>query len=234
MRTLLLLSGLLCDETVWDGVVQRLDDTATVQPFAFPDFHSIVAMAEYVLRTAPAQFALAGHSMGGRVALELVRQAPHRVTGLALLNTGVHPLREGEAESRGRLVRLAFEQGMTALAAEWLPPMLGAQPARRAQVMPGLVAMVERQTPASFAAQITALLDRPDAESVLPLVRVPSLLAGGTADNWSPLAQHEAMRRQLARATLVAIEDAGHMAPVEQPEAVARALAAWLGTLPAI
>ena len=84
--------------------------------------------------------------MGGRVALEIFRLANERVLGMALLNSGVHPLRAGEIESRGRLVKLAQERGMSAVAADWLPPMMGASLARVAQVMPRLRAMVERQT----------------------------------------------------------------------------------------
>jgi pimeloyl-ACP methyl ester carboxylesterase len=88
--------------------------------------------------------------------------------------------------------------------------------------------MVERATADSFAAQQAALLDRPDGASVLASIDVPVLLASGRADQWSPLAQHEDMRRLNPAARLVAIEDAGHMAPIEQPAAVAAALREWL------
>jgi pimeloyl-ACP methyl ester carboxylesterase len=158
----------------------------------------------------------------------MYRQAKDRILGLALLNTGVHPLRAGEIESRRRLVKLAKERGMSAVAAEWLPPMMGASTARVAQVMPKLTAMVERQTADSFAAQTKALLERPDAVAVLPTIDVPTLLASGTSDMWSPLAQHEEIRGQIFEAALVAIDDAGHMAPAEQPHAVAAALRAWM------
>jgi len=228
MRSLLLLSGLLCDETVWVDAAQDLKSAADVRFASFPGFDSIQTMADQVLRTAPQQFLVAGHSMGGRVALEVFRRAKERVLGLALLNTGVHPLRAGEIESRGRLVKLANERGMSAVAADWLPPMMGAPKARAAQVMPKLRDMVERQTAESFAAQTKALLERPDAVGVLPTINVPTLLASGTADTWSPLAQHEEIRRQIFEATLVAIEDAGHMAPAEQPHAIAAAIRAWM------
>lgn len=231
MRTLLFLSGLLCDETIWADVVERLAGAADIRIVAFPGFDAIGKMAAHALSIGPERFAIAGHSMGGRVALEVVRRAPHRIEGLALLNTGIHPRREEEIQSRGRLVKLARDQGMSALAAEWLPPMMGASPARIAQVMPRLTAMVERANPDSFAGQIRALLDRPDAASVLPLIEVPTLLVGATRDTWSPLAQHKDMQRLIPRATLVAIEDAGHMSPVEQPDAVASALRSWLGRL---
>jgi pimeloyl-ACP methyl ester carboxylesterase len=228
MRTLLLLSGLLCDETVWVDAAQELKSTAEVRIASFQGFDSIQAMAEHALRMAPQQFLVAGHSMGGRVALEIFRQAKERVLGLALLNSGVHPLRAGEIESRGRLVKMARERGMSAVAAAWLPPMMGASKARVAQVMPKLQAMVERQTAESFGAQTKALLERPDAVRVLPTIEVPTLLASGTSDTWSPLMQHEEICRQIAGATLVAIEDSGHMAPAEQPHAVAAAMRPWI------
>ena len=228
MRTLLLLSGLLCDETVWVDAARVLKSAADVRIVSFQGFDSIQAMAGHVLRMAPQRFLVAGHSMGGRVALEIFRQAKERVLGLALLNTGVHPLRAGEIESRGRLVKLARERGMSAVAADWLPPMMGASPARVTEVMPKLQAMVERQTVESFSAQTKALIERPDAVLVLPTIEVPTLLASGTADTWSPLMQHEEIRRQISEATLVAIEDAGHMAPAEQPHAVAAAMRAWM------
>jgi pimeloyl-ACP methyl ester carboxylesterase len=228
MRSLLLLSGLLCDETVWVDAAQDLESAADVRIASFADFDSIRAMAEHVLRMAPQQFLVAGHSMGGRVALEMFRRARERVLGLALLNTGVHPLRAGEIESRGRLVKLARERGMSAVAADWLPPMMGATTIRVAQVMPKLRAMVERQSAVSFAAQTKALLERPDVVDILPTIHVPTLLASGTADTWSPLMQHEEIRRQIPGAKLVSIDDAGHMAPAEQPQAVAAALRAWI------
>jgi pimeloyl-ACP methyl ester carboxylesterase len=222
---------LLCDEVIWTDVANRLRDPADIRIVSFPGFSSIGAMAEHVLSIAPARFALAGHSMGGRVALEIVRRAPQRVIGLALLNTGVHPLREGEIESRGELVRIARERGMAAVAAAWLPPMMGSSASRIAELTPPLTAMIERATPEGFAAQIKALIERPDAEAVLPTITVPTLLLSGMADTWSPLAQHREMQLRIPHATLVGIEDAGHMAPIEQPEAVAHAMREWLGSL---
>src|SRR5664279_231361 len=155
-QPLLLLSGLLCDEAIWADIPQRLADVADVRIISFRGFSSIQAMAEHVLSQAPETFALAGHSMGGRVALEVMREAPRRVSGLALLNTGVHTVRDGEPQSRGRLLRLAHEQGMAALASEWLPPMMAAGATRNPDLLPRLTAMVQRSTPDSYAGQIKA------------------------------------------------------------------------------
>ena len=226
-----LLAGLLCDEEIWADVAARIAGIARVSILDFRGFASIAAMAEHVGATMSGRFAVAGHSMGGRVALELMRREGPRVTGLALLNTGIHPLAAQEPEARGRLVRLARERGMAALAAEWLPPMMG--PARSAddELMRRLTAMVERSTPEQFAAQIHALLNRPEAATVLAKVHVPLLLLAADQDRWSPVEQHEAMRRLNTSAALRIVRDAGHMAPVEQPGAVADALTDWIATI---
>jgi pimeloyl-ACP methyl ester carboxylesterase len=229
-QPLLLLSGLLCDETIWADIPRRLEDAADSRIISFSGYSSITGMAEHVLADAPERFAVAGHSMGGRVALEVIRLAPQRVLRLALLNTGVHTVRDGEPQSRGRLLRLAHEQGMSALAAEWLPPMM-AGGSRTMELMPRLVAMVERSTSESYAGQINALLNRPEALSVLPTISVPTLLLSGTEDTWSPVSQHETMRRRIPHATLFEIHGAGHMAPFERPDAVALALREWLATI---
>ncbi len=231
MPTLCLLCGLLSDETVWIDAAGGLQQRAAVRILSFGGFTSIAAMARHVLSEVPGDLLLAGHSMGGRVALEVLRQEPGRVRAVALLNTGVHPRADSEQASRGRLVEIARQQGMEALAAEWLPPMMGASPQRVAQVMPRLVEMVKRSTVESFAGQIKALLERPDARGVLPGIRVPTLLVSGSADQWSPPAQHREMQKSIAAARYLTIEDAGHMAPIEQPLAVARAIDQWLGRL---
>jgi pimeloyl-ACP methyl ester carboxylesterase len=225
---LLLLCGLLCDETIWADIPERLRDTADVRVVSFRGLSSIAGMAEHVLAAAPARFAMAGHSMGGRVALEVMRTAPERIIALALLNTGVHAVRDdGESQGRARLLRVAYEQGMAALAAAWLPPMMAAGP-RTAEIMPRLAAMVERSTIDSYAGQINALLNRPEASSVLPTIAVPTLLLSGSEDTWSPVSQHETMRRKIPHATLFEIHGAGHMTPFERPDAVAVALREWL------
>jgi len=225
---LALLCGLLCDEEIWREVVAALAADVDVRVFSFPGFSSISDMAGHVLASVQGRFAVAGHSMGGRVALEIVRRSEGRVTGVALLNTGVHPPAEHETASRGRLVSLARSAGMTALAAEWLPPMLNKSGPVRPDIQARLVAMVERYSPDSFAAQIRALLTRSDAAPVVATLQVPTLLLSATGDTWSPPAQHAAMRELCPAAELIIVPDAGHMLPIEQPTAVAAALDSWL------
>jgi len=186
-------------------------------------------MAERALAVFPGKVALVGFSMGGRVALEAVRRAPERVERLCLMDTGCGPTRDAEVPGRMALVELAHRDGMRALAARWLPPMV--HPAREADpaLLGPLTAMVERATPAQHERQIKALIDRPDATAVLPTIRCPTVVMAGRQDRWATLAQHEAMVAAIAGATLEVIEDAGHFTPVEQPEAVTAVLLRWIG-----
>jgi len=228
-ETLVLVPGLLCDELVWEHAVTAFAPGRQVIVPMLDTLDSIPAMAARLLADAPAHFALAGYSLGGRIALEVYRQAPQRVSRLALLDTGVHPCSAGEPARRHELVSLARSQGMRALARAWLPPMV--HPARSADpaVMAPLEAMVERRTPDTFRNQVTALLNRPDATPVLATVACPTLVLCGREDQWSPLAQHEAIAAQIRGARLAVIDDAAHFAPFERPAPVTDQLRTWLG-----
>ncbi len=229
--TLLMLCGLLSDAEVWYRVAQQLHDAADVHIIDFRGLDSIDSMVARVLGHRAARIALAGHSMGGRVALQTWRADPARVTAMALLNTGVHATASHEFEQRGRLVELARREGMRALAQAWLPGMLDAARVPDPDLFARLQAMVERESPEGFAAHIRALLNRPEAATVLSSISVPLLLVSATGDRWSPPAQHEAMQRQVPGARLEIIDNAGHMTPAEQPVIVADTLRKWLGAL---
>jgi pimeloyl-ACP methyl ester carboxylesterase len=231
--TLVLLPGLLCDDEVWSAQRAALEDRFELVVGRPGELNRLDHMARDVLEhvTAP-RFALAGHSMGGRVALEVMRLAPHRVTRLALLDTGTAPLaqgRTGEDERRGRLdlLALARREGMAAMGRQWARPMVHPDVVGSA-LFERIVAMVARSTPARMEAQIEALLHRPDAADVLRAVRCPLLLLCGREDQWSPPARHQAMQALVPGSTLCLIEHCGHMSPMEQPQAVSKALATWL------
>jgi hypothetical protein len=162
-----------------------------------------------------------------------MRKFGERVTGLALLNTGIHPATQLEPESRGRLLALAREQGMRAVAMHWLPPMMAKDSKARADLIDRSTAMVERQTIDSFAAQIHALLTRPNPRAVLADIRAPVALVSGSEDAWSPPKQHEEMHRLCAVSELTVIESAGHMSPIEKPAEVTAVLRSWLARVSA-
>lgn len=234
-QVLLLLPGLLCDATVWTHQRSALSAIADTVVPEYGSLDSISAMADKVLQEAPAQtFALAGHSMGGRVALEVVRKAPSRVARLALLDSGFEPIAAGEAgeqerAKRMRLLEIAKTQGMRAMGQQWAPGMVHPD-CVNTPLFEEILDMIERRTPAQFEAQINALLGRPDAAPVLASLRCPSLLVCGRQDAWSPYARHELMHQMIPApwSRLKAVEDCGHMSTMERPDAVSALLAQWL------
>ncbi len=228
------LPGLLCDASVFAHQVAALRPHADVVVADVSRQDSLQDMARAALALRDGPVVAVGHSMGARAALEMVRLAPERVVRLALLDTSVHPRREGEEANRQVLVDLADRDGMAALAERWLPPMVHEGRTADPALMEPLKAMVTRASPDQHRRQIRALLDRPDTRPLLPSIVCPTLVMVGRQDRWSPLAQHEEIAALIPDATLVVIEDSGHMAPVEQPEAVTRALLAWLGLEPAM
>ena len=223
-----LLCGILCDARVWQAQAEALGASHDVRVVAFDGHASIAAMAASVLAGAPPRFALAGHSMGGRVALEIVRSAPERVERLALLDTGYEGVAGGEAERRAPLVQRALDQGIDAIAATWALPMLA--PARRGDtaLVEAMLSMVGRRSAQVYADQTRALLGRPDASAVLPRIACPTMLLCGLDDGWSPPERHREMARLIPHSVLRLIDDCGHMAPMEQPLAVLLALDEWL------
>jgi pimeloyl-ACP methyl ester carboxylesterase len=231
MTPLVLLPGLLCDAAVWAPQMAALGRSCTVVDYGGAS--SLTRMAEVALAVAPpGRFALAGHSMGGRVALELQRLAPGRIERLALLDTGCQALPPGEAGERERSGRLALlvlaqREGMRAMAGKWARAML--HPSRiGGPVYEAVLEMFERRSPAIFEAQIEALLKRPEATPQLAAIVGPTLLLTGAQDDWSSPAQHRQMQQAIAGARLVVVPDCGHMSTLETPAAVSAALADWL------
>lgn len=227
------LPGLLCDRAVWEPQIAALSDRYDCIVADYGSAESLAAMASAALESAPATFSLIGHSMGGRVALEVLRRAPRRITRLALLDTGYQARPEGEAgeaEARRRygLLDIASSQGMRAMGRQWLRGMIHPERLRDEALVESILAMIERKTPAVFAAQIRALLERPSAETVLRAIRCPTLVLCGREDSWSPLARHEQMAGMIPGARLAVIEESGHMVTLERPAEATAALASWL------
>jgi pimeloyl-ACP methyl ester carboxylesterase len=171
--------------------------------------------------------------MGGRVALEMLRLAPQRVVRLALLDSGIDPKAPGvagadEEAKRNALVVLAQRNGMRAMGMQWARGMV--HPSRLdTPLFDEIIAMIERKSLAVYEGQIRALLNRPNGRPVLAGAPRPTLLLCGRQDAWSPLGRHEEMQRLLPGSRLTVIEESGHMATMEQPDAVNTSLLDWLG-----
>ena len=217
-----------------------LNDVADVVCMEWaPQHNSIRAMADAVLQWAPPSFALAGHSMGGRVAFQILRLAPDRVTKVALFNTGADARPPGEAgeneeRNRRRLLEIAQSQGMRPMAIEWLKGMIPPYRQNDNALVEQIVAMFERKSPELFEIQMLALLGRPNATPFLPHILCPALVLTGFEDGVALVndpAAHLEMARALPRSELVVIPHCGHMSTMERPDEVTAAMRAWLNRL---
>jgi len=218
----------LCDEEVWQGQLPALRAQYDVRVVSFQAFDTLAAMAGHVLDGAPEQFSLAGHSMGGRVALEVYRRAAGRVTRLALLDSGFEPPSRDEAQKRGAMVERAAAEGIEAIAESWARPMIGRSNQADADLLARIVGMVGRMSPQIYARQTRALLSRPDAADVLATVACPTLILCGQEDAWSPPERHQRMAEMIPGAQLRLIDRCGHMSMMERPAEVLAALGEWM------
>jgi len=193
-----------------------------------PQHDSILAMAEAVLRWAPPTFALAGHSMGGRVAFQVYRLAPERVTKIAVMNTGSDARSETEELGRRKLLSIARSEGMRPMAVEWLKGMIPAFRQSDTALVEEIIKMFERKSPDLFEIQMLALLGRPNATPLLSHILCPALVLTGFDDAWSPPARHLEMAQSIRLSELVVIPKCGHMSTMERPEEVTAAMREWL------
>lgn len=229
-QPLVLLPGLLCDAALWEPQLSELADIAR---FWVPDltgYETIREMGESVLRDAPwKEFALAGLSMGGYVALEVMRQAPQRVTKLALLDSRARPETPDETERRQQLMKLAqTERGFTPVTNRMLPLMLHESRVKEVPLVNVIRDMANRTGVEAYLRQQRAIISRPDFRPGLPDIKCPTLVLCGREDQLTPLECSEEMAAAIPGARLVVAEQCGHLSTLERPEAVNAAMRAWL------
>jgi pimeloyl-ACP methyl ester carboxylesterase len=233
---LLFLPGLICDARIYAPQTAAFVGSLALDGYGLAD--SLPDMARIALAAADAAGAdkldVFGHSMGGRIALELYRLAPDRVRRLALVSTGIHAVSPKEPESRAALQAIGHEQGFAALVDHWLPPMVADANRADPAIYGAAREMCLSKDQAMFDAQIRALLGRPEIISLLPQIACPVLVMTGELDAWSPPKQHQAMADLLPDAELVIVPGAGHMIQLEAPGAVNTAIANWLARPAAI
>lgn len=224
---LLLLPGLLCDERLWHDQVRDLSDIAVPQIADLTQDDTVAAMAARTLAAAPARFALAGLSMGGYVAFEILRQQPERVLRLALLDTSASP------DSPERAVQRRAELGspsagrFVGVTRQLLPTLVHARHVRDA-VGDEVRAMAQRVGAAAYRRQQAAILGRPDSRPVLASIAVPTLVVVGENDVRTPPREAEAIHQGVTGSTLVPLPECGHLPPMESPEATTGLLRQWL------
>lgn len=225
---LLLLPGTLCDAQMWQQQMNELSDVAACAVIALEQ-NSIQAMAQTVLAQAPERFALAGFSMGGIVAIEIMRQAPNRVQKLALMDTNPNPPRQEQIDGWKMFIQMAHDGQFSAITPKYLlPNMIHPERNNDKEMVSTILNMAESVGKETMIQQMTALMNRPDGRDVLPAISCPTLLLTGRQDVLCTVGMHEEMRDMIPEAQLTIIEDSGHMTTLEQPTAVTEALRQWL------
>ena len=225
---LILIPGLMCDARAFLPQIMTLSKGRTITIALPMPGATVEEISARILAGAPQKFVLVGHGLGGDVALDIVRRAADRVTRIVLLSTD--PLAEAPAIAAAREARMiAAGAGRLAEAMGDEVPMSSlANCPLRQEVFATLKAMALDLGPEVFVAQSRAMQRRPDQQKTLRRAMLPALILAGAEDRMVPLRRQELVAGLMPFAKLVVIDNASHMAPLEQPQAVTDALEAFL------
>lgn len=227
-QPIVLIPGLTATPRFYEPVLPALWRFGPVTVADHTRDDSMAAIARRILASAPPRFALAGHSMGGYVALEVMRQAPERVAKLALLDTAARADTPEQTGRRRQQIAIAAGGKMQAIVDLQFPNLV--HPARRtdAALRRACDLMAEETGAEAFVRQQTAIIGRPDSRPSLAAIGCPTMILVGEQDAVTPLERSQEMAAAIAGARLVVVPECGHMCVLEQPARVAAELAAWL------
>ena len=222
-ENVLLLPGMMCDERLWSHQIAAISLPVYVADLSKSD--NLGEMAEQVLAEAPPRFALAGLSMGGILAFEILRQAPERVTHVALLDTNPHPDSPNKKALRFEQIAIAASGKLEQLAVESLKPLYLAEKNRNNErILQTVLDMALKLGPDVFERQSLAVMNRPDSVPGLAGISCPSSVICGREDAICPVRFHELMASEIPDANLVVIDDCGHLSSMEAPTGVTEEL----------
>jgi pimeloyl-ACP methyl ester carboxylesterase len=227
-NALVLLPGLLCDRRLWVQQIVGLDDVARSSVIDLSTCDSIEEMADVVLHQSPERFALAGFSMGGCVALEILARAPERVQCLALLSTRAAGLLPAVRQHYEEVISNLEAGGMDAYLAGAFPKYVAAEKVRDEGIRQTFFAMGRDLGTEAAVRQMRALLAYPGFRGALNQIACPTVLICGMEDQRTPIDVHREMAAAVPGAQLSVISKSGHFTPLEQPAAVTEALRRWL------
>jgi pimeloyl-ACP methyl ester carboxylesterase len=226
---LVLVPGLLCDALLWTDQIAALEGEFTCWVADHTRSETMAGVAADVLRDAPFErFALAGLSMGGYIALEMVRQAPQRVQRLALLDTSARADTPEQLAKRKGLIALARKGRFIGVTQALLPLFVHRNRLNDQKLVDTVKEMSRNIGRDAFIRQELAIISRSDSLPLLPRINCPSLVLCGRQDAVAPVDRHEEMANGIPGAILRVIEQCGHLSTLERPAEVSEALRAWL------
>lgn len=224
----LLVPGLNCSARLYAEQVPALWRFGPVTVADHTRDDSMEAIAARILAAAPPRFALAGLSMGGYIALTMLRQAPERVEKLALLDTSARPETPEQSERRKPQIALAQAGRFAEVPALQFPVFVHRNRQNDAELRARVRVMADETGPEAFLRQQKAIMTRADMRPLLPTIRCPTLVLVGDGDALTPPALSQELAAAIAGSRLVVIPDCGHLSTMERPEAVTRALTEWM------
>jgi pimeloyl-ACP methyl ester carboxylesterase len=214
---------------LWSHQLRDLADQALITVADLTRADSITAMAESLLTAAPERFALAGHSMGGYVAFEVMRRAPQRVTRLALVNSSARADTPEQTRRRRGLITQASMGVFRGITPRLLPNFVHPDRLADQALAQTVMAMTQRVGRDVFIRQQEAIIARRDSRPGLGSIACQTLVVAGAQDQQTPPALAQEMSALIPNARLAILERTGHLAPLEQPEALTALLRGWLG-----
>ncbi len=220
--TLILVPGHLCDTRLYAPQLVRFPN-AIIADVTRDD--SIEGMAERLLFDAPERFAIAGLSMGGMVAMQVMAMAPERVTGACLIATDPTPAREKEKAWRAEQQAAVRERGLAAFSDGFTQLFFAHDPDVSARLLADVRGMVADAPAALYRRQSAALDTRPDLMPAMAACPVPTQIVVGSEDRICPPKLHHALVETIPNATLTVVEGCGHLASLERPDIVTGTLA---------
>jgi pimeloyl-ACP methyl ester carboxylesterase len=225
---IVLVPGLLCSARLYTEQIPALRQFGPVTVADHTRDDSMAAIANRILAAAPPRFALAGLSMGGYIALEIVHQAPQRVVKLALLDTASHAETAEQTEHR-RPVIDAAQTGRFAEVPDRLFPIFVHRARHGDEALKSLVRTMAAETgPQAFLRQLRAIIGRQDARARLSAIRCPTLVLVGEGDELTPPPLSQEIAGAISGARLVVVPDCGHLSTIERPDPVTKALVEWM------
>jgi len=232
MLPLVLLPGMMCDARLFQPQIAAFSGKRVVHVAPLGAYDTVEALARDVIAHAPPRFALAGLSMGGIVAMEVVARAPDRIAALALLDTNHRAELPKVAARRAPQIAAAQAGQLRAVMRDEMKPNYLTDGPKRADILHLCMEMANNLGPDAFINQSLALMARPDQQETLQSYEKPTLILCGEDDALCPVHRHKLMKELMPHATLTILKNAGHLPTLEQPDATTAALKAWLEEIP--
>lgn len=226
---LVLVPGACCTPLLWADQIDGLRDLApSITVLDNRRHRSMARLVSHYLPRLPARFAVAGLSQGGLIALEFLRQAPERITRLALLDTMARPEPSAAARRHRLAILLARTAPLALLDRIMWPKMVAPHHLGDDQLHAILRRMIVDTGRSGIVNQQRMFLSRPDYRPILPFIAIPTMVVVGEYDTFTPRSAAEEMARLIPESHLAVVPDAGHLSSIEAPEAVTALLRRWL------